>query len=99
MRGLGYPVQGSGRWRRLLSSSGAPRGTEHLVEALRRHGDAIDDPIEAAAYGSLRSTLERFDSELAAVPTSGPLSDHARVMLDLLTRYQPPSATRPLQRG
>ena len=84
-------VFGAGRWRRLLASCGASRGTARIVAAVRapaRRDDHEEDPERGAdderAAASLAAAIEALAATLAALPVKAPLGAHARAWRGLL---------------
>jgi|GEM_PF-1906168 len=84
-------VVGPGRWRRILASCGARRGTARVAAAVRRWAEARaeteDDrgPDDVAAAISLAAALDAYGARLDALPRRAPLGRHARAWRGLLS--------------
>ena len=96
-------TRGRGRWRRLLSKSGAIRGTARIVrEVLRlRAEEREDEPPEQresrlGAIDALHASITALSTELADFAAERSVGAHARVLRSFLRRWWTPSPDQQL---
>ncbi|GAB4196353.1 MAG: hypothetical protein OHK0013_03470 [Sandaracinaceae bacterium] len=98
--------RGRGRWRRLLSQSGAIRGTARIVrevERLRSEGPEDERPeakeARIAAIDALVLAMRTLASELEALVATRTVGAHARALRAFLRRWWAPSPDQQILAG
>lgn len=91
-------TQGRGRWRRLLSRSGAVRGTARILAGLERLGAEEIEGEEASArearlqsLRSLRGAIVEIHGDLEGLRQARSVGAHARALRALVERWWAPT--------